>query len=124
MKKHIRTHTGEKPFKCTHCRYSASRRDTLDHHIQVSHLYKKRFQCPVCDYRCTKKYNLQMHALTKHDLDIKSDGIIQDAGTYILDTALSPEKRVKSRGRTRNSVLPDVWSEAEIEDDNDVEDYF
>lgn len=37
MKRHIRKHTGEKPFKCTHCNYRASRNDNLQIHIKLRH---------------------------------------------------------------------------------------
>lgn len=112
MKKHIRTHNGDKPYKCTHCSYSASRRDTLEHHIQVSHLQKKKFACPVCGYKCSKKYNLITHASTKHGVDLRGVEIPN------VENATSITDRILQTNNISNEILtPDIWSDPEIEDE-------
>uniref|UniRef100_A0A8D8T0I0 RE1-silencing transcription factor n=1 Tax=Cacopsylla melanoneura TaxID=428564 RepID=A0A8D8T0I0_9HEMI len=37
MKRHIRRHTGEKPYKCPQCCYRCTRKDALAVHMNIKH---------------------------------------------------------------------------------------
>eukprot|EP00002_Diphylleia_rotans_P018580 TRINITY_DN3598_c0_g1_i1.p1 TRINITY_DN3598_c0_g1~~TRINITY_DN3598_c0_g1_i1.p1 ORF type:complete len:672 (+),score=132.82 TRINITY_DN3598_c0_g1_i1:49-2064(+) len=65
LRKHILTHTGEKPFVCHHCQKAFSRMDKLKDHLQT-HLNGQDHPCPHCNQSFLKKRLLGEHITSVH----------------------------------------------------------
>lgn len=68
VKVHERSHSGEKPFKCTeaNCTKAFAHRESLLTHLTV-HTGVKRFACQGCDSRFSCISNLQAHRRTHQE---------------------------------------------------------
>ncbi|XP_063411157.1 zinc finger protein 571-like [Mytilus trossulus] len=92
LTRHMRLHTGIKPYECSECGQVFSRSDHLNTHKRT-HTGEKPYRCPQCPYAACRRDMVTRHMRTHNKKSVKRDKLL--SVPYFKD-----DVRVSSVSRT------------------------
>ena len=109
LRRHLKTHNGEKSNKCNQCDYAFSRVGNLRTHLKT-HSGEKSKKCSQCDYKTSRADVLRRHLNYPQKIKVKKSNSKQCCSAIVLcikaDKALTNPNEKAPKSPSGNKIDP------------------
>ena len=122
LSRHMSRHSGEKRFKCNVCNFRTAFKSNLGAHMR-KHTGEKPFACDKCDFRTARRFNLKKHQRKMHSSEVavqESSGLQKDEKPFKCELCDHRSSSEQAIQRHMKAHNSQVWTRREF-NNNDAD---